>query len=1753
MANMDEHGMQEMESSVGKIIGDAMTGRPQPTSTALQIALYELLQSVGLRTGVVLGHSSGEVAAAYASGFLTLESACKVSYFRGKLSTSLKRSKFGTTGGAMMSVDMQEAEMRSYLGTVSKCSHQQKSHIRYHSVVIRQEKADYAFLQLIGDLSTRGYSLDVQKANEISKHLTNTKPQMLVDLPSYPFNHTKRYWYESSLSRHDRIRRHDKHELLGVPVADWNPLELCWRKVFDLTETPWIEHHKVNGKTIYPATGMVVMAIQAAAQLAEDHVRENPNKAISGYEIRDAVFSSPIVIEEEGSITSEAWLHLHPDRSTTDKTADCFEYRLYSATGSNQDAADDAWLEHSCGIIRVIYDKGLKDNQQQSHTHKERTDEDEYYRNRLLSAHESCTLKVPTLDMYANFEANGLAYGPSFRALDELAWDGGNQAVGILRCDTWLASKESQRRYKPHVAHPVTLDAAGQLMWVALTKGAREVVVNGAAVTRELCFEMSYKPDVDLLDRGELLALTAVDSLPDYETNAEAFYGDLELALYCSVTKTLGFLSTLDHDISTNSPPHISKPLVQISRHLPEIITREIQPLELLFSTDSGPSLAENFYAEGLAPYLDAMAHKNPQLRILEVGAGTGSITKHVLLDALRLFSDGNTVNTVPRFARYDYTDISPAYFEAARAKFCSQDPHVEKRMRFKVLDIETPILPNQQEKGAVVVEGPEHEELEESYDLIIAAGVLHATRDLAKKYETQGGWWLGGGSDAMDRADGDGVDEQRKWSPCVDETTWNRILMENGFKGGVDVVIRDYDSPACRESSILVATATEEDAAPPPLAVAAADTVPDAEIMVVLDTDSPLQVEFGNQFQALLRQGPGTSSMIFKLLSLQDHAVTGSGAPQKMDIKTLVFLAELNTSLLARLDKSSFETLQTLLSAARHHVIWVSSSFSPDQSSPATATAETHLIRGLSRVLNTERPNRPFVTLHFDEPITPENLGNSVRQLLRVLSPAIRTTTSPTNTGSSSNAHPTPEFEYIPPAASGLLSIPRVFPSPHLNTEIHTCCHPSLKSRRPPSVSRSQTPQAVVSLCLKIPNPGLLDSLRFEPDPLHSSTPLDAQEIEIQVQAVGVNLRDLLVCLGKLPATTIGCECAGTVTRVEAAGLAITGVTAYLALVKLANLKRGETVLIHSAAGGTGQMALQLAISILGGRTEDVYATVGTPEKRELLTGRYGLWEENIFHSRGTSFRGGILRATDGRGVDVVLNSLSGEGLRASWGCIAPFGRFVEIGRTDMEANNKLGIGRFAQTVSFYGLALDHLMVGRPGVVGDALREVMKMVEDGKLRTAYPLEVYKMGDVETAFRRMQTGRNTGKMVLEWAAEPRHTTTLRGQEDGTYLIAGGLGGLGRSAAEGMPPIRGVLQCTMVLQDSLIENMTYEQWEMTTRSKVDSTGNLYRLLVTGQDKVAALDFFVTLSSSAGIVGTMGQANYAARNTYQDGLASASLPQPNAHVRVTSIDLGLMAEIGIVAENGDLAPRGTETIGGDLAKVSEKEFLALLDLYCRPLDDDYDNVLETARGTTTQPIIGLVSPEMIRARSSADGAPPTPTWLLDRPLLKGLAASSWSDDQQGDVGVKRDAGGRRDWRAEFLQAVVNSPLSSHRDDETNQAGDGNQAAADAVVEAALVDKLSRVTSIPADEIDPARPLHVYGVDSLLAVELRNWFAWEFRADVAILEIIMGYGRWECPLSRWDSSAAEYLRELFLHHVQSGQSLSPRLQDSVRSGDI
>ena len=354
----------------------------------------------------------------------------------------------------------------------------------------------------------------------------------------------------------------------------------------------------------------------------------------------------------------------------------------------------------------------------------------------------------------------------------------------------------------------------------------------------------------------------------------------------------------------------------------------------------------------------------------------------------------------------------------------------------------------------------------------------------------------------------------------------------------------------------------------------------------------------------------------------------------------------------------------------------------------------------------------------------------------------------------------------------------------------------------------------------------GGLDALGWE---VRTSQPVEEGQVEIEVYAAGLNFRDVMWAMGLLPeealsdgfaGPTLGLECAGIVRSLgpginglavgdrvmafapgslstsvvtiaeavapippetsfaEAATIPVTFVTAIYALGHLAKLAPGEHVLIHTASGGVGLAAIQYAKQ----RGAVVTATAGSEMKRAFLR---LAGADCVLDSRDLAFCDAVREFTEGQGVDIVLNSLSGEAMERSLEVLKPFGRFLELGKRDFYLNRRIHLRPLRQNISYFAIDIDQLPVRRPDLARRLLTEVSAALFNGEIR---PLahRIFSFGELEEAFRLMQSSGHIGKLVLVpdgnagvSLRKPPETVLRR---DGTYLVTGGIEGFGYECA-----------------------------------------------------------------------------------------------------------------------------------------------------------------------------------------------------------------------------------------------------------------------------------------------------------------------------------------------------------------------------------
>ncbi|KAI1651898.1 uncharacterized protein F4817DRAFT_311507 [Daldinia loculata] len=1921
----------------------------QPLSTAVQIALVELLNSFGIRPRAVIGHSSGEIPAAYAIGALSLQSACKVAYYRGQLAGKLKDAN-ADCPGAMMSINLAEDqvpeytkkiktadignsicvacvnspfnctlsgreadidlikaqadedgvfaqklktgvayhsssmqaiadEYRSLMGSLEGVDRQNLkapaqilmissvtgeaiipavlataqywvdnmvrtvrfadainvlaqglpnmkvtdlievgphpalrrpvqdtlgkkgdgAKIRYFSPLHRSQPAIRTMLELVGQLFCFGHDVSITTANQ---QTAQKKLPFLVDCPEYPFNHSQRYWAESRICRDYRLREPVEGELLGVRVSDWNPLEPRWRNFWSVETSPWIGHHKVGGTVLFPAAGMLVMAIEAVQHMIPS------NRVVTGYLFEKAEFISAIIVPEDWEDRTETQFHLRPrKRQASEKDASAwFDTTIYSYTRGQ-------WSESFRASIQV----GFRNSSEIDS--RERMLADESVRIQYSDAVDDCDRPLDSQVMIREAADLGFQFGEWFQQTQDVRWDG--KAKALARVDV------SKPKYQTRsLVHPVVLDAGfmalrvsggqqptlnvpkrlsnawfsalgwqhPQTSWVrwmaaststlsgwqavghgeqgslaALADDGTVLCTIGEAKTvamstdtegkeKKLLYNVDWKPQMNLLDKEQLALVCGANNFPRDETVLVSSYSKMRSTLdlvvghalkrldYTKVPDSLrrhvewmeyhvkGLPPSQQEEIANIRDAELEDRLCEVETVLPswklytacarkiiDMLEGEIDPLQVVF----GSGLADSFYADlfqdlcndgRFAALLDIASHENPALRIMEVGAGTGGMTGHVL----KMLEEREKRLGAPSFAHYTYTDISPAFFERAGRRW----PQLQGRMNFKTFDMDYDPTTQGFEPG--------------SYDLIFAASVVHATPDLERAIRHIRKALKPGGRlvliEVINPAEiiinfmaglvpGFWVarEDWRPHSPAVPEDIWDKCLRANGFSGN-DLIMRDYQSDVCHVMSTIVSTAVE-----------AEDTTQSitksGRLILVIDKQQPGDGQQRLADAVLSSINPkGDRQATICAFVLEELSNELEGITED-DI--VVCLAEVNNRpLLTSLSGEGFMCLKTIIGRAPR-LLWATAT------STSSAQYPDHsFLQGFVRSIRAEQPDSHIVTIAIENEADATKCSSFIAKAFRA-----------------SFDSASKELEYI--VRDSLLLSGRAVEDVEGNDTMRSLLFPKLQHK-----SWAEAPAVQLSA-----NGGnSLDSLQFVLDTEYG-TDIAPYEVEIEAKVWGLSDQDVQAALGNQEGNqeSLGADCAGVVTRVGRAcalfrpgdrvcmvkpgcmrkfpraletsvfklpdslsfelvtSILAPGMVAYHALVDIARIQQGDKILIHSAAGSMGQLAIQVAKK----QGADIFATASSPEAKQFLVKTYNIPENRIFYGQSALFAKGVMRATRGYGVDIVWNSLTGsDELQASCECVAPNGHFLEIGRGNTTANTTLPMALFAKNITFSVVDITRL---KPRTTAKLLESTVQLLGEGNIQYPQPLRVFEVNEIQQAFEQLQDGGEIGRIVIRPTPEKvvpqyiKEQRSWRFDENASYLIAGGSGGVGRAitrwmvdrgakhliipsrsgakskaAAETvaelrargvnvyaprcdvsseislayvleecshtMPPIKGCINATVVLQDAIFQNsMTYEQWKLPIRSKVQTSWNLHRLLP--QD----MDFFILLSSLAGINGQLASSNYAGGCSFQDTLAAYR--RANGQ-KALSIDLGWMRNVGQISEIGEYQRQRQEA--DDMQQTDDTELFALLTLGCDP----------TNPLPISQVLFGLRTP----ADALAQGR--TPAAILDRPLYAAFSYIVGSGSGADNTSTSSNLAPDQQAAALF-----------------NQAKDSEERVQ--VVLKTLASKLARAMSIAPEDVEPSKPLSAYGVDSLMAVQVRNWINREFSAPVGVFEIMGG----------------------------------------------
>lgn len=1231
----------------------------------------------------------------------------------------------------------------------------------------------------------------------------NPSGNVLTDLPAYSWDHTKSFFRESRMSKEWRDRRFLPHETLGTRLAGSSGLEPTWRNIASLTKSPWIRDHVVGDDVVFPGAGYIAMAGEAIRQLTG-----RSDYSVRGLSIKTAM----IFTEKENDVITT----FSKTKLTSKDESDWWTFRVTSFNGST-------WNEHCSGQAKA----GPIHNMD-----REAPLQPDYLR------------RVSAKRWYDTMQRIGFTYGPTFRGLrditvnpigyeataivDNLPKDDGSSyelhpceidkvlqllTVTQHQGDPTLFKQLSMPTYFEEVyvgarhAKEIRVTASSEVdhmdTWSGNALGTYEGKVvfelkrlsvsamGTSAETEEppkSSVELVWKPDLDFLEAKDLMrapldlrkhllalekyffvmALDAVPAIADVETEEahlvkfrawlnrfieEVSRGDHKLLpdgpsiASLSRNERLGLFKTMTDDFNSSEVASVATALRRVYESIRARFEGQIDTLELLMADGILTQLYAFFDNNwDYSPLLQALGHKKPTLRVLEIGAGTGGTTSN-LLDGLES-EFGERL-----YSKYSYTDISAGFFVAAKERFKEYE-----NIEFRVLDISKDPIEQGFEEGG--------------YDLILAANVIHATpniqetlknvrkllhpkgRLLLQELDMQArwmcfimggfpGWWLGEAEGRLDQ-------------PYISPERWDRELKASGFSGASDVVW-DNDHPY-QVCATMISQPVQPQVENTPVAILHLNEATTSAIKVVQD--------------AFEKAGHNASLVAFE-----------NDIPLDRD---LIVLLELEAPFIDGISEENFDKLMKLVRALETtKVVWVLQSSSMGATNPRFAQT-----LGFSRTLRSEK-HVDFTTLEVDDianPKTPSKIVEIYKQTF-------------TRDG---DAELDPDYEFA--LQDGTI----------YSSRYHWY-----------SIREALTQEAgeVVDKVLMVGQKGIINSLRWEEN-WRVQRPLGPDEVSIKPHSVGINFRDILQAQGIVDGNDLGRECSGTIIEVGsgvtewapgdriftigtycfsnkiittqdllarmppdltmegAATMGTVFTTVIYSLLHLRRLQKNQTILIHSACGAVGIAAIQIA-QMVGAK---IFATVGNEEKVQYLMKNFHIPREQIFDSHSNAFVKDVMAATGGFGVDIALNSLAGELLHATWSCIAPMGAMIEIGKRDFDGHGMMDMYGFNKNRAFIGLDARHMQATRPEICGQMLRDCAEFFKQGHVKPIDTCMNVSPTEVIDAFRHMQKGTHIGKFTVTLPDDLSHLPVvgsqpgLNLQSNASYLLVGGLGGVGQSIA-----------------------------------------------------------------------------------------------------------------------------------------------------------------------------------------------------------------------------------------------------------------------------------------------------------------------------------------------------------------------------------
>ncbi|OBS24644.1 hypothetical protein FPOA_05184 [Fusarium poae] len=1660
----------------------------------------------------------------------------------------------------------------------------------YFSTMLRNVDTNQQLMSLAGDLVLNGKRLDLDQVNKPSLFRggkTTRLPNHIQDnLPAYAWDYSSTPWTEPRNSSDWRFRKAPRHEILGTRCRGANPSAPTWRNKVSIEDAPWLVDHQVNGIVTLSFTTGIAMVVEAMMQVQEEN--KEIDWANYSFELEDFVFSNSIILPDENAI--ELFLTLIPRNDNARSDGTWYDFTISSLRG-------DVDIRHCHGKVVALENNDSASSQSRTSWHHMPLEVPlkSYYKTlervgygygpkfqllsevRVRPGLSACAAKIdmsstgqspvrgqryllhPAM-MDAALQTPALANRSGyFQEIDTLLLPSRMKKISIRmptdKTDTaFCATNTSPVGFTRIEGSVQCYDTLSKPFFVV--EGLQMDRATGEDQTTLPWLRLNWKPDIgDISHNGPSTSSIQIRSLPaekklvnlddlvkelipmivengidqgkNLAPHLQSYHAwlleqaELHKAKLVARHKQNGFVTVQDAIMNVVANSGISETVdasivSQLAINMARIFRGEVEALAVWLEND----LLYRFYEESifttsmnqkLRSVAELLAHKNPNMRVLEIGAGTGGATTEMLQGFSRAGGPG-------AYQSFTFTDISAGFFDKAKKKFSAWD-----RMEFKTLDIEKDI--SEQGFGS------------EKYDLVVAANVLHATADLpfAMKnirsllrddgYLLVGelsedltsanflwgpltGWWL------RPRSPG-------RSGPGLSMDEWRDELTAD-FDNVVEIEARRDETATDQISSTIVMTARAKPVDYTPPKPLSEQRVHIAEV----GNDSSAR----DQIEHRLSKG-GITTTSSSLEDLTSREWSG---------EWLIILDEAEGSFLASLNSKQLEALKSWLTKPIK-CIWVTQNV---YLNPQNTTGG--LVTGFARTLRGENSQLELYTLDLSS--EGDDAANIIRHVLE--------------RAHYSHDDPISRLDYEVAEKDGQLWTCRLVKDSGLEDAFGPARKMEVSAQQ-----LVQTPHRLI-----VGEPGILDSLTMAQNDGHSVVP--DGHVLVEVKAVGLDERDGRIAQGSLPALEFGRECSGVVKscgadvtslkpgdRVavigqgtfatqylapsgccakipdwlsfeDAAAIPASFVTALYALTTPARITAGQKILVANATSAQGIALIKTAKAL----KLDVHATFSEGDK-SLLT-KHGVCSSSIFPISTNASRLNTPRTINGQTYKLVLNTQPGQYASFSH-LVANRGTYVEIGSG--ESHEDEGVLRPNKNVMFASIDLADAYLENNEDLGELLDQIMAMVETRVLDVNLAASVSKLHSLQSAFSALLED-SSQKQVVSLAdvddgymIKTRPKTSVFDSRK-TYIITGGLGGLGRAIAVWMAsygarnlilatssvakacqsgdllqqlssygcharvevcdvgnssaverlissintPVGGVIHSALRLSDCFFEDITLEDFDAVFGPKVNGALNLHHCL-QGQK----LDFFVMLSSGCGVLGNEGQSNYSASSTFLDTFAryrqSLGLP-------ASSIDLGFVEDVGNISERPEiqasLLSRGLRPITvRDVLRVVEG---AIATGHPKQVNTDNDSVYDDFLQSQIVLSFGMIDKATAEWQS----------WAKDAKF--GLLRSKATDNAASDA----DAGGG--------ESAVQTAVKAFRNTlgRLGDASEGKEAALQPVVCTALVAKLAQVLSIKIGEIQPTRSAIQYGMDSLIAIEVRSWARYAFQIDLPINDLTNPY---------------------------------------------